>query len=126
MRTVHESSRQAALDARPAGDRVPLDLHGTAVGRCQVLLRDHLLGGAERPDPPLGQKEDPVAAFGRQVEIVSDDDRGPAALPVVGEQDLQNSLLVPEVQVRRGFVQEKDRRLLGQRPRDGDELALPS
>ncbi|MEK6717730.1 MAG: hypothetical protein AABZ16_09595 [candidate division NC10 bacterium] len=115
---------QDALDARPARDRVPLHRHGAAVRRHQVFFGDHLLGTAENADPSPGQEQQPVAVLGRQVKIVRDQDRGPLALSVVAQQDLQDDPLVPEVQVRRRLIQQQDRGLLGQGPGDGDELPL--
>ncbi len=78
--------------------------------------------GAVGDDPPGIDHDDPVGALGA-AEPVGDDDRGAA-----GEEDTQRSFDVDlglGVQIRRGLVENDDRRVHQERPTEGDELALP-
>jgi hypothetical protein len=78
--------------------------------------------GALLGDPAVLQDDDPPGLPDRG-EAVGDDDRGAA-----GEQAAQAALdagLGVDVDVRGRLVEDQDRRLRQERPREGDDLSLP-
>ena len=101
-----------------------LDLHGAAVRPLQLMRRHHLLGSAEGLHRSVRQQQQTVAVLGRQVEVVGDQNRRPPPIGRGGEDRLHHVALVAEVQVGGRLVQQEQRRLLGQGPRQGDELSL--
>ena len=78
---------QDALDAGSARNGVPLHDHRTIIGRFEMLWRHHLLGAAERLNPPTGQEQKPVAVLGCQVEIMRDENRCPPTFSVAANDN---------------------------------------
>ena len=81
--------------------------------------------GARRVHPSVFEKYDPVAERRREVQVVHDGNgrKVPRLYPTGNQrQDFQGVL---NVQVRRGFVQDQDRRVLSQRTGEDGSLLFP-
>ena len=69
---------------------------------------------------------DPVGEVADHGEVVADEQVGDAAIPLQVEQEVENGGLDRDVQRRGRLVEDDQLGLAGERPRDGDALALPA
>ena len=88
--------------------------------------RDQILGGARLDDSPLDENRDPVGDRRRVHEVVRDEDRRQPELAQERAQLCAHPPARVRVERRHRLVQEQHLGPPGERPRQGDPLALPS
>ena len=101
------------------------DISIYAVDLLQVLGRDDFGRSSDREYPPLMHHNHLVGVLRSDVEVVADHDDGHRLFPGEVPQDAGNLHLVPDIQIRRGLVQEQDVRILDDSSGEHDLLPLP-
>ena len=103
-------------------------LHGylriNLVDHPEVLFREHLLRRTDIVDVTLVHHDHIVGIRGRDIQIVTDYDDEYALLMGQVPEDACDVHLMTDVQVRSGFIQQQDLRLLNQTPGKHDPLML--
>src|SRR6266545_4675135 len=113
-------------DGRSARGGVLVHQDPAAVHRFQHRLLQHVFRGAEPHRRASREEEQAVGDLGGQVEIVGDDENAQSLVPVETSQERHTLRLVAQVEMRGGLVEHEESRLLGERPREDDALALAS
>src|SRR5712691_2217958 len=124
---LHVAGDAAAVQqphAGRAGPGVRVHTHRAAVHRRDQRLVEDLGRRAEPRDASIGEQQQAVGDFGRQIQIVRDEQDRQAPLPIEAPQERGRLRLVAEVEVRGRLVQDEQARLLGERPRDDRPLGL--
>ena len=118
VRPVRSASRSGGRPGDGAARR------RDAVERPDGVRRQHRLGGALREHPPIPQQHERAAQRRRRSSDRAWTDHRHAPLAVQAQQQVVHVELVPDIQRRRGLVQQQQLGLLREGARDHDALLL--
>ena len=94
------------------GAAIDGDIH--VEGGAQPRRTQDLAWSADTDEPPLVHQRHPIREPGGRVQIVQHGDRGQAALPGGGPQQVEDMKLMRDVQRTRRFVEQQHARVGGE------------